>query len=98
MVITKEKLETELGVIKASWVSEFDDLIEFLKDEIKRWIVTLVNNNEDRIASVEQLHSRFKEIGEEIFSLKVKQDITISPIKQYIEECLKKSLAQIVNP
>jgi len=25
----------ELGVIKASWESEFDDLIEFPEDEIK---------------------------------------------------------------
>jgi hypothetical protein len=98
MVITKEQLDTELGMIKASWESEFDDLTEFSEDEIKWWLVTFVNNNEDHLASIEQLHSEFKEIEEEIFSLRVKQDIIVPPMKEYIEEWLKKSLAQIVNP
>jgi hypothetical protein len=40
-------------MIKASWESEFNDLTELLEDEIKRWLVTFVNNNEDHLASVE---------------------------------------------
>jgi hypothetical protein len=30
--------------------------------------------------------------------LRVKQDITIMPMKDYIDEWLKKSLVEIVNP
>jgi hypothetical protein len=39
-----------------------------------------------------------EEIEKEIFSLKVKQDIIVPPMKEHIEECLKRSLAQIFNP
>jgi hypothetical protein len=35
---------------------------------------------------------------EEIFSLWVKKDIMVPPMKEYIEEWLKISLTQIVNP
>jgi len=35
---------------------------------------------------------------EEIFSLQVKKNITVLPMKENIEEWLKKSLTQIVNP
>jgi hypothetical protein len=86
-----------LSVIRASWASEFDNLIDFLEEEIKRWLVTFVNDNEDHLASVEKFHFEFKEMGEEIFSLLVKKDITVPPMKEYIEEWLKISLIQIVN-
>jgi hypothetical protein len=35
---------------------------------------------------------------DEIFSLWVKQNITIPPLKEYIEEWLKSSLKQITDP
>jgi hypothetical protein len=57
MLIPKEQLETELSVIKASWASEFDNLTDFLEEEIKWWLVTFVNDNEDHLASIEQLCS-----------------------------------------
>ena len=97
MLIPKEQLEIELNIIKASWTSEFDNLIDFPKEEIKWWLVTFVNDNEDHLASVENFHFQFKEMGEEIFSLLVKKDITVPPMKEYIEEWLKISLIQIVN-
>jgi hypothetical protein len=35
VVITKERLNIELSVIKSSWESYFDDLVEFMEEEIK---------------------------------------------------------------
>jgi hypothetical protein len=49
MLIPKEKLETKLSVIKASWASEFDNLTNFPEEEIKWWLVTFVNDNEDHL-------------------------------------------------
>jgi len=69
-----------------------------LEEEIKLWLVTFVNSNEDHLETIEKIHSKFKEIEKEIFMLRVKQDIPIMPMKDYIDECLNKSLAEIVNP
>jgi hypothetical protein len=98
MVITKEQLDTKLGVNKRSWESEFDNPNEFLEDEIKCCLVTFVNKNEHHLASIKQLHSEREQIEEEIFSLRIKQHITFSSMKEYIEEWLEKTLAQIVQP
>jgi hypothetical protein len=38
-----------------------------------------------------------KEVEEDIFTLRVKQEITIPPIKDYIDDWLKNALEQIVN-
>jgi hypothetical protein len=87
-----------LSTIKASWANEFDQLTDFSKDEIKWWLVTFVDNNEDHLASIEKLHSEFEEIEEEIFMLRIKQDIIVATMKDYIDGWLKKSLAKIVIP
>jgi hypothetical protein len=52
----------ELSMIKASWANEFDELTDFPEDEIKWWLVTFVNNNEDHLASIEKLHSSLKKL------------------------------------
>jgi hypothetical protein len=58
IVITKEQLDMKLGVIKSSWVIQFNDLTEFPEDEIKWCFYTFVNKNEDHLELVEQLHSK----------------------------------------
>jgi hypothetical protein len=57
-----------------------------------------VNENEDHLSSIDQLHSKFKEIVDDIFSHRVRKYITIPPMKEYIDEWLKKTLQQIINP
>jgi hypothetical protein len=86
MLITKEKLETELN-----------KLITFLKEEIKLWLVNFVNDNEDHLALVQKFHSKFKLMEDEIFSLQVKKVITVPLMKDYIQERLKRSLKKITN-
>ena len=60
-------------------------------------MVTFVNNNEEHMTSIEKLHYEFEEIEEEIITLRVKKYIISMPMKDYIDERLKKSLTEIVN-
>jgi hypothetical protein len=97
-IITKEQLDKDLVVVKTSWADEFDSLVEFPEEELKCWLVTFVNENEDHLSTIDQLHVEFKEIEEDIFMLRVKKEITIPLIKEYINEWLKKLLQEINNP
>jgi hypothetical protein len=81
-----------LAAVKTSWTDGFVSLIEFLEDELKHWLVTFVNENEDHLSSIDQIHVEFKETKEDIFVLRFKQEITIPTIQEYINEWLKKSL------
>jgi hypothetical protein len=58
-------------VVKTSWANEFDNLVEFPKEELKHWLVTFVNENEDHLSTIDQLHVEFKEIEEDIFHLEL---------------------------
>jgi hypothetical protein len=71
--------------MKISLANDFDILIEFPEEELKQWLVTFVNDNEDHLSTIHQLQVECKEVEDDIFTLQVKQEITISPIKDYID-------------
>jgi hypothetical protein len=53
-MITKEELDSHLAIMKTSLASDFDNLMEFLEEEIKQWIVTFFNENEDHLSTIQQ--------------------------------------------
>jgi hypothetical protein len=61
-------------------------------------LVNFVNDNEDHLETIQELHSKCKAIEDEIFSCDVNKDITVPPLKEYIENWLKNSLSEITNP
>jgi hypothetical protein len=97
-LLTKEQLESELNILKISWGSEFDNLTNFPEEEIKQWLVSFINDNEDHMTSIQESCSECKTIEDELFSLRVKQNITISPLKDYIENWIKDVLNAITPP
>jgi hypothetical protein len=80
-MITKEELNSHLVAMKTSLASDFDNLVEFPEEELKQWLVTFVNDNEEHLSAIEQLQLECKEMEDHIFVLQVKQEITIPPIK-----------------
>ena len=78
-LLTKEQLEYELNIRKISWGSDFDNLTNLPEEEIKRWLVNFVNDNEDHLETIQESHSECKGIEDDIFSFRVKQDITVPP-------------------
>jgi len=85
VLITKDILKNELNDISESMALEFDNIIDFSEEEIKKWLFNFVNVNEDQSAIVAQLQEYAQEIKEEIFNQRVKKGITIPPLKYYIE-------------
>jgi hypothetical protein len=96
-MITKEELDSHLVAMKTSLVVDFDNLVEFPEGELKQCLVTFVNDNENHLLAIEQLQLEHKEINEHIFALQFKQEITIPPIKNHIDNWVN-ALKHIINP
>jgi len=89
--------EIQLNILKISLANDFDNLTIFLEEEIKWWLVRFVNDNEYYMTSVQESRSEWKSIEDDFFSLQVKEDITISLLKDCIENYLKDALNAITN-
>jgi hypothetical protein len=83
-IITKEELHSHLEEMRTSLANDFDDLMEFPEEELKQWLVTFLND-EDHLSTIDQILVECKEVEKDIFALQVKQEITIPPIKDYID-------------
>jgi hypothetical protein len=57
-----------------------------------------VNNNEDQSSIVHQQRDTLKRIEDDLFRIKVKQEITMAPLCEYIQEWLSGALKAIINP
>jgi hypothetical protein len=57
-----------------------------------------VNENEDQLSIVHQNQDTLKRTEDELFRIKVKQDLTMALLHEYIQEWINDALKAIVNP
>jgi hypothetical protein len=61
------------------------------------WLVEYTNKNEDIENTLQNLSIDYREIEGELFNIKVKQEVIVAPLRDYIEEWLNKSIAKILK-
>jgi hypothetical protein len=70
-------------------------MIEFTHDDIDSWLVDYRNKNEDIENTLHNLSIYLREIEKEIFEIKVKHEVIVSSLREYIQEWLNNSLTKI---
>jgi hypothetical protein len=97
-LLINDQMEVELSTLRITWGIEFDDLTNFSEDETRHWMVSFVNENEDQMFVAQQQGVEFKAVEDGLFVLRVKQDIIVALLQDYIEEWLKGALEEITSP
>jgi hypothetical protein len=98
ILLSKDQLQEQLEALKTSWASEFDNLTEFLEEEVEKWLIHYVNKNEDIEDTIHQLGFELKDIENELFDTKIKHEIMVPPMWEYIEQWLKNALVKVIEP
>jgi hypothetical protein len=63
-MITKEELDSQLVAMKTSLATDFDNLVEFPEEELKEWLITFVNDNEEHLLAIKPQQVEHNEIEE----------------------------------
>jgi hypothetical protein len=87
-----------LEALKTSWDSDFDNLTEFSEEEVEKWLIHYVNKNEDIEDTIHQLGFDFKDMENELFDTKIKHEIMVPPMQEYIEKWLNNALIKVTKP
>jgi hypothetical protein len=72
-------------------------MVEYTYDDIDNWLVEYTNKNEDIETILKNLSIDHREIESEFISIKVKQEVIVSPLRDYIQEWLNKAITKIVE-
>ena len=70
-------------------------MMEFTHDDIDNWLFKHTNKNEDIENILQKLFVDLREIENEIFNIKIKQEVIVAPLRDFIQEWLNTSIAKI---
>jgi hypothetical protein len=94
---TRQQFEEHVEILKGLSAEKFNNMVEYTKHDIESWLVEYVNRNEDIEITLQQLSIDYREIESTLFDIKVKQEVTISPLRDYIEKWLESTLIKIIE-
>jgi len=91
-------LKKKIDLLKVASTKKFNNLIEYSELEVESCLDSYVNKNEDIEATLHQLSMDFRDLESSLFDIKVRKEITVAPMRDYIENWLNKSLTKIIEP
>jgi hypothetical protein len=75
MLMTREKFEEHLEILKGVSTEKFNSMTEYTEHEVESWLVSYVNKNEDIEDTLHQLSIDLRELEGTLFDIKVRQEI-----------------------
>jgi hypothetical protein len=90
ILLTKEQMEENFDSLNIASAVKFNNLTEYSETEVENWLVCYVNKNDDIEDTLHQLSMDFKDLENSSFDIEVRQEISVAPIREYIENWLKK--------
>jgi hypothetical protein len=95
--MTRQQFEEHVDILKGFSTEKFNSIIEYNESEIENWLVEYVIKNQDVEESIHNISHDLRELEGELFDIKIKHEINVAPMKEYIEEWFKKALINITK-
>jgi hypothetical protein len=75
----------------------FYNILQFDQARVHDWLVKYAVQNEEIHLALSNLSIDFRELENDIFNIKIRNEIKVTPIRGYIEEWLERQLKQVVD-
>jgi hypothetical protein len=95
MLMTRQNFKEQIEELKKTSAEKFDNMIEFTNDDIDSSLVEYTNKNEDIENILQNLSVDLREIERELFNVKIKQEVYVSSLRDFIQEWLNNSITKI---
>ena len=87
--MTREQFQQEVEILKGLSAENFNSIIEYNENEVDNWLVRYANKNEDIEYVLHKLSFELRYLEGILFDIKIRHEINVAPMKDYIEEWLK---------
>ena len=95
--MSKEYFEEKIKSLKFASTERFISLTEYSEFEVESWLVNYVNKNEYIEETLHQISIDYWEIEDSWFDIRVRQEVIVTPMRDYIENWLKQALIKIME-
>ena len=90
--MSKEYFEEKIESLKFASTERFISLTEYSEFEVERWLVNYVNKNKYIEDTLHQISIDYHGIEYSLFDIRVRQEVIVAPMRDYIENWLKQYL------
>jgi hypothetical protein len=75
----------------------FNVLMEYSEFEVENWLVNYVNKKENIKDTIHQVSIEYRDIQDKLFDIRVRKEVIVAPLRDYVEKWLKQALINITK-
>jgi len=95
--MTRKQFEEHVDILKSILAENFNCITEYDESEIENWLVDYASKSQYIEESINNISHVLIDLEGELFYVKIKHEINMAPMKDYIEEWFRKSLLKITE-
>jgi hypothetical protein len=97
MFLKKQQFDEQVEIFKGLTVGNFYSILKYNEDEIDNWLVDYSVKNQDIEEEIHCIFIDLRDLEGELFNIKIRYEIIVTPMKNYIEEWFKKAIDKLTN-
>jgi hypothetical protein len=97
MFLTKQQFDEQVDIFKRLSAENFYGILEYNEEEIDDWIVDYSVKNKDIKEETHGISDDLRDLEGELFNIKIRHEINVAPMKNYIEYWLKKAIDKLTK-
>lgn len=95
MPLTRKEFDKQVVIVKALSLEIVYNILQFDQAHVHDWLVKYSVQNEEIHQTLCNLSINFHELENDIFNIKIRNEINIAPMRSYIEEWREMQLKQV---
>jgi hypothetical protein len=95
--LTKQAFDEQVDIFKGLSLEKFYDILEYGEDDVDNWLVDYSVQNEEIDQALRNLSIDLRELENEIFNIKIWDEINVAPMRSYIEEWLQRAIDKLTD-
>ena len=84
--MTRQQFEEHMDILKGLSAEKLNSIIEYNESEIENWLMEYAIKNQEMEESIHNISHDLRSLVGEWFDVKIKHEINVAPMKEYIEE------------
>jgi hypothetical protein len=97
MFLTKQQFDKQVEIFKGLSTAKFYSILEYNENEIGNWLVDYSMKKQDIEEAIHGISLELRDLEGELFNIKIRHEINIAPMKNYIEYWFKKTIDKLIN-
>jgi hypothetical protein len=95
--LTREEFDKQVAMLKTFSLEKFYNILQFDQSHVHDWLVKYAVQNEEIHQALSNLSIDFQELENDLFNIKIQNEINVAPMRAYIEEWVERQLKQAAN-